>query len=59
MINPLSNQNYYYQYSVGQGNLPSSNSASSQPQMGVSIPAISEIESNRRSQELGPKECKT
>jgi hypothetical protein len=59
MINQLSNQNYNYQYTTGQVAQPTNIPVLSQPQMGVSLPSTSAIESNKRSQELGPKECKT
>jgi hypothetical protein len=59
MINQLSNQNYNYQYAVGQVAPPAQNPVVSQPQIGVTLPATSAIGSNKRSQELGPKECKT
>jgi hypothetical protein len=59
MINPLSNQNYFFQHAVGPNTQLSNNPVASQPQAGVSLSATSEIQSNKRSQELGPKECKT
>lgn len=59
MINPLSNQSYFFQYAVGQNTPPSNHPAASETQTGISLPATSEIQSNKRSQELGPKECKT
>lgn len=59
MINPLSNQNYFFQYAVGQTASPPNNPIASQPQAGISTSAISEIQSNKRSQEIGPQECKT
>lgn len=60
MINSLSNnQNYSYTYNASQVVPPTNNTVESRPKMGVSNSTTSVVESNKRSQELGPKECKT
>jgi hypothetical protein len=60
MISSISNnQNYSYAYSASQVAPSANNTIEPQLKTGVSISTTSVIESNKRSQELGPKECKT